>query len=122
MSRASLSSVVSAALGAVLLAGCEVVALSVDTGTGIIVVRLEDDGHHDRRDPWRMRVRQAGQPDRIVAAAPRAPLELTVPVDAPVELTLLAPAGCLTIGPNPRTVEPARDASVSADFTVHCSP
>ena len=118
--RLRTSSIVSAALGATLMSGCEVVALSVETGTGTIVVRLEDDGH-DRRDPWRMRVRQAGQPDRTIEAAPPAPLELTVLTDVPVELTLFAPPGCLTLGPNPRTVEPAEDATVAASFAVRCT-
>ena len=104
----------------VLLTGCEFVALSVDTGTGLIVVRLEDD-RRDRRDPYRMRIRQSGQPERMITARLETPVELTVPAASPVELTLFAPAGCSTLGPNPRTVEPAADATVTASFTVRCT-
>jgi hypothetical protein len=103
-----------------LLAGCEVVALSVDTGTGLIVVRFEDDGRSGS-DPWRMRVRQAGQPERIVAVGPGAPLELTLPATGPVELTLLVPPGCSTLTPNPRTIQPSEAASVTATFSVRCT-
>lgn len=121
MPRARFSSIMSAALCAMLTSGCEVVALSVNTGTGIIVVRLEDDGHRPR-EPWRMRVRQSGYPERIVAAAPDAPLEFSVAADGPVELTLLAPPGCRTLGPNVRTVEPSADGTVTARFSVRCTP
>ena len=106
-------------LGTCLLTGCEVVALSVDAGSGIIVVRLEDDSG-GRRGPYRMRVRQAGRPDRIVLAAADAPVELAVPADGPVELTLFVPAGCVTRGPNPLTVRPAADGAVSSRFAVAC--
>lgn len=107
-------------LGAWLLTGCEVVALSVDAGSGIIVVRLEDDSG-GRGGTYRVRVRQVGQPDRIVLAASDAPVELTVPADGPVELTLFVPEGCVTRGPNPLTVQPAADGTVSSRFKVACT-
>ena len=119
MSRRSLSETLLVLLCTVLVAGCEVVALSLDTGTGLIVVRFEGDGP-SRREPWRMRVRQAGQPERIVTAEPGEPVELTVPASGPAELTLLTPVGCRAIGANPRIVEPAADATVTARFTVRC--
>ncbi len=113
--------VASIALGVGPLGGCEVVALSIDSGAGLIVVRLEDDGG-GRRGGYRMRVRQAGEADRIVAAEPDAPLELTVPATGPVELTLLPSAGCLTLSANPRIVDPGVDGTVTARFDVRCTP
>lgn len=110
-----------ALFAASLVGGCEVVAFSVDSSTGRIVVRLEEDGR-DRRDGYRMRVRHSGAPDQVIVVRSGEPLALTVPAAGPVELTLLAPSGCHVTRPNPRTVEPAADGTVTARFTVRCTP
>jgi hypothetical protein len=120
MSLRFLLRLASAAIGAGPLAGCEVVSLSIDSGTGLIVVRLEDDGG-GRRGGYRMRVRQVGQADRVIAAGLDAPLELAVPASGPVELTLIPPAGCLTVSANPRIVDPGADGTVTARFDVRCT-
>lgn len=107
-------------LSTAVLTGCEVVAFSVETGTGRIVVRLEDDGPSPR-DRYRLRVRQSGEAEQVLPVEPGAALELTVSAAGPVELTLLVPAGCLTVGPNPRMVAPAADGTVTAWFSARCT-
>lgn len=102
------------------LASCEIVSLSFDGSNGLIVVVVSDGG-----TAWpggyRIRTRQAGAADRIVAAAPGRELSLAVASTEPVELTLLLPTGCRTTSPNPLIVAPSGDSAARASFAVDCA-
>jgi len=105
--------------GTAALAGCDSWALSFDGSSGLVVVIVSGD------DPapsggYRIRTRQAGQPDRIVTVEPGRELRLDAPTADPIELTLLPPEGCRALGANPRTVTPAPDAVVRASFELEC--
>jgi hypothetical protein len=99
-------------------AGCDLdlVALSFDGSSGLVVVVISDDG--SRR--YRVRARQEGHADRTVDVVPGRELRLPVTGTEPVELTLLLPDGCRATTPNPQVVAPAGAAHVHATFSAEC--
>jgi hypothetical protein len=100
------------------IAGCDVVAVSFDGSSGLVVV-LVSGGDGTSRD-YRVRARQEGHPDRTVLVTPGHELRLTVMGDVPVELTLLLPSGCRATTPNPQIVVPAASPDIRASFDVRC--
>ena len=102
------------------LGGCDVVALSFDGSSGLVVVVVSDDGGGPSRR-YRVRARQEGHAERTVEIVPGRELRLPVTGSERVELTLLLPDGCGATTPNPQTVAPDRDATVRASFGAECT-
>ena len=102
-------------------AGCDLdlVALSFDGSSGLVVVVISDDGSGPSRR-YRVRARQDGHADRTVDVVPGRELRLPVTGTEPVELTLLLPDGCRATTPNPQVVAPAGAAHVHATFSAEC--
>jgi hypothetical protein len=100
--------------------GCDVVALSFDGSRGLVVVLIEE-GDGLPSGGYRVRVHQDGWSDRTVTVAADGELHLAVAPDVPVQLTLLPPAGCRTVSPNPQTIHPDADATVQVRFALDCS-
>lgn len=100
-------------------AACDYMALSFDGSLGLVVITVSD-GHPQSPGGYRIRTRQAGAPERIVAVAPGKDLEIQTAGAEPIELTLLAPPDCRVVGPNPQLVTPASGHTVQASFQIEC--
>ena len=99
-------------------AGCDLVALSFDGSSGLVVVVVSDGDGPSRR--YRVRASQDGQPDRTIEVTPGRELRLPVTRSEPVQLTLLLPDGCRATSENPQVVTPSADAQVRATFAAEC--
>ena len=98
--------------------GCDLVALSFDGSTGLVVVVVSDGDGPSRR--YRVRASQTGHPDQTVEITPGRELRLPVIGSEPVELTLLLPDGCRATSANPQVVTPSADSQVRATFAAVC--
>jgi hypothetical protein len=99
-------------------AGCDLVSLSFDGSSGLVVVVVSDGDGPSRR--YRVRASQEGHPDQTVEVTPGRELRLPVTGSEPVELTLLLPDGCGAISENPQVVTPSADSQVRATFAAEC--
>ena len=114
-SRLALAALAATTLAA---AGCDLVALSFDGSSGLVVVVVSDGDGPSRR--YRVRASQEGHPDRTVEVTPGRELRLPVTGSEPVVLTLLLPAGCRATSENPQVVTPSADSQVRATFAAEC--
>ena len=101
------------------LAACDYVALSFDGSSGLVVIAISDDGVFPAGG-YRIRTRQSGVADRMVAVGPGETVRLEFTSSAPVELTLEAPSSCAVSGANPRVIAPDPGRTIETTFAVAC--
>jgi len=114
-SRLALAALAATTLAA---AGCDLVALSFDGSSGLVVVVVSDGDGPSRR--YRVRASQEGHPEQTVEVTPGRELRLPVTGSEPVVLTLLLPPGCRATSENPQIVTPSADSQVRATFAAEC--
>ncbi|MGH7534821.1 MAG: hypothetical protein ACREMG_04480 [Gemmatimonadales bacterium] len=71
-------------------------------------------------DGYRVRTRQSDGTVRTVNLPPSGQLPLSLGASGPVEITLVAPEGCVVVGPNPRELILDGDDVVTVAFEVRC--
>jgi hypothetical protein len=113
---------VAAGAALVTAASCDYWALSVNGGTGLVFIAVGGDGTGaGATGGYRVRVRQDGVADRVVAVPAGRELELQATGTGPVELMLVTPTGCRVTSPNPLRLVPATDHAVHASFALACT-
>ena len=114
-SRVRRSGLIAAVL---LLTGCDQWHLSVN-GDGLLFVSVIGDDVHPR-DRFRVRTRDSTGAVRILEVPSSGRLTLSPVAAGTLELTLLAPEGCIVAAPNPQYMTVASDTAVRVSFDVRC--
>lgn len=101
------------------VAGCDQWHLSIN-GDGLLFVSIigDDAGQRDR---FRVRTLDAEGTVQVLDVPSSGRLTLNPVAAGTLELTLLPPAGCAVIGPNPRVLTVAADKTVRVSFDVRCA-
>jgi len=100
------------------LAGCDHFSLAFSSD-GFLAIAIVNDGPHPR-EPFRVRARLADGSSRLLDLSASGQVSVRELGSGEVELTLLPPAGCTVVSPNPISVGVGPDETRSVSFDVHC--
>jgi len=111
---------VGAGLGLLLasLLACDHWSLVIRSDGLLSITVVSDD--RQPGDGYRVRTRQSDGTVRMVNLPPSGQLPLSLGASGPVEITLMAPEGCVVAGPNPRELILDGDEVVTVAFEVRC--